>query len=150
MLIVELECLKYKTYKSAPIVALYWLLKRLLTYWFMSDVLPTLKRCQQGSSMYITLCKAHPLSPRMITFENGQYRGRRQWDWSYFEKNTTHCRVEIIRKTLNKILANENGEFGERVARAAGATKASLLVREADILNLALRYALASHSQHPN
>lgn len=28
--------------KSAPIVALYWLLKRLLTYWFMSDVLPTL------------------------------------------------------------------------------------------------------------
>lgn len=29
-------------YKSAPIVALYWLLKRLLTYWFMRDVLPTL------------------------------------------------------------------------------------------------------------
>lgn len=31
-------------------VALYWPLKRLLTYWFMSDVLPT------------------PESPRMITF----------------------------------------------------------------------------------
>ena len=28
--------------KSAPIVALYWLLKRLLTYWFIRDVLPTL------------------------------------------------------------------------------------------------------------
>ena len=32
-------------YKSAPIVALYWVLKRLLTYWFMSDVLPTLLKC---------------------------------------------------------------------------------------------------------
>lgn len=29
--------------KSAPIVALYWLLNFLFTYWFMSDVLPTLK-----------------------------------------------------------------------------------------------------------
>ena len=28
--------------KSAPIVALYWLLNFLLTYWFMSDVFPTL------------------------------------------------------------------------------------------------------------
>lgn len=28
--------------KSAPIVALYWLLNRLLTYWFMRDVFPTL------------------------------------------------------------------------------------------------------------
>lgn len=30
------------THKSAPIVALYWLLKRLFTYWFMRDVFPTL------------------------------------------------------------------------------------------------------------
>ena len=30
------------SYKSAPIVALYWLLNRLLTYWFMREVLPTL------------------------------------------------------------------------------------------------------------
>ena len=30
------------TYKSAPIVALYWLLNRLLTYWFMREVFPTL------------------------------------------------------------------------------------------------------------
>lgn len=30
------------TNKSAPIVALYWLLKRLFTYWFMSEVFPTL------------------------------------------------------------------------------------------------------------
>lgn len=30
------------THKSAPMVALYWLLNRLLTYWFMSEVLPTL------------------------------------------------------------------------------------------------------------
>ena len=36
--------------KSAPMVALYWLLNFLLTYWFMSEVFPT------------------PLSPRMITF----------------------------------------------------------------------------------
>jgi len=31
------------TYKSAPMVALYWVLNRLFTYWFMSDVFPTLK-----------------------------------------------------------------------------------------------------------
>ena len=29
--------------KSAPIVALYWLLNFLFTYWFMSEVFPTLK-----------------------------------------------------------------------------------------------------------
>ena len=29
--------------KSAPIVALYWLEKRLLTYWFIKEVLPTLQ-----------------------------------------------------------------------------------------------------------
>lgn len=28
--------------KSAPMVALYWLLNFLLTYWFISDVFPTL------------------------------------------------------------------------------------------------------------
>lgn len=37
--------------KSAPMVALYWLVNFLLTYWFISDVLPTLE------------------SPRMITFK---------------------------------------------------------------------------------
>lgn len=36
--------------KSDPIVALYWLEKRFVTYWFIRDVLPTL------------------LSPRMMTF----------------------------------------------------------------------------------
>lgn len=30
--------------KSAPIVALYWLLNFLSTYWFISEVLPTLRR----------------------------------------------------------------------------------------------------------
>lgn len=30
--------------KSAPIVALYWLLNLLLTYWFIKEVFPTLKR----------------------------------------------------------------------------------------------------------
>lgn len=30
------------THKSAPMVALYWLLNRLFTYWFINDVLPTL------------------------------------------------------------------------------------------------------------
>lgn len=29
--------------KSAPMVALYWLLNFLFTYWFISDVLPTLR-----------------------------------------------------------------------------------------------------------
>lgn len=29
--------------KSAPIVALYWLLNFLFTYWFISEVFPTLK-----------------------------------------------------------------------------------------------------------
>ena len=29
--------------KSAPMVALYWLLNFLVTYWFISDVLPTLQ-----------------------------------------------------------------------------------------------------------
>lgn len=29
--------------KSAPIVALYWLLNFLLTYWFINDVFPTLE-----------------------------------------------------------------------------------------------------------
>lgn len=38
--------------KSAPIVALYWLVNFLLTYWFISDVLPTLE------------------SPSMITFRS--------------------------------------------------------------------------------
>jgi hypothetical protein len=31
-----------RTNKSAPIVALYWLLNLLFTYWFMSEVFPTL------------------------------------------------------------------------------------------------------------
>lgn len=35
--------------KSAPIVALYWLLNFLFTYWFISEVLPTL-RGQKTSS----------------------------------------------------------------------------------------------------
>ena len=35
--------LNYRTHKSAPIVALYWLLNRLMTYWFMRDVLQTLQ-----------------------------------------------------------------------------------------------------------
>jgi hypothetical protein len=30
------------THKSAPMVALYWFEKRLLTYWFIRDVFPTL------------------------------------------------------------------------------------------------------------
>ena len=43
-----------ETYKSAPMVALYWLLKRLLTYWFMRDVFPTLKKVSGQ-------CKPHRL-----------------------------------------------------------------------------------------
>ena len=36
--------------KSAPIVALYWVEKRLLTYWFIRDVFPTLKSASNSSS----------------------------------------------------------------------------------------------------
>lgn len=39
------------THKSAPIVALYWLLNLLLTYWFIRDVFPTLE------SSNMTLCQ---------------------------------------------------------------------------------------------
>jgi len=42
--------------KSAPMVALYWLLNLLLTYWFISEVLPT------------------PLSPRMMTLRSIRLR----------------------------------------------------------------------------
>jgi hypothetical protein len=38
---------KVESYKSAPMVALYWLLKRLLTYWFMREVLPTLDKSKE-------------------------------------------------------------------------------------------------------
>ena len=38
--------------KSAPMVALYWAVNFLFTYWFISEVLPT------------------PLSPRMITYNS--------------------------------------------------------------------------------
>jgi hypothetical protein len=37
--------------KSAPIVALYWLLNRLLTCWFIRDVLPTL--CGRASTISV-------------------------------------------------------------------------------------------------
>ena len=57
-----------RTHKSAPMVALYWLLNRLLTYWFMREVLPTLQRQPLrhgpgGEPVHTT----YPLSPRMIT-----------------------------------------------------------------------------------
>ena len=35
--------------KSAPIVALYWLLNFLLTYWFINEVLPTLVLSMGGA-----------------------------------------------------------------------------------------------------
>ncbi len=38
--------------KSAPMVALYWFENFFITYWFITDVLPT------------------PLSPRIITFNS--------------------------------------------------------------------------------
>lgn len=39
------------THKSAPIVALYWLLNLLFTYWFIRDVFPTLG--VQGESEFL-------------------------------------------------------------------------------------------------
>ena len=57
-------------------MALYWLLNRLLTYWFMSDVFPTLGDTNgwfgECHGDYVALrCavnKTHPLSPNMITY----------------------------------------------------------------------------------
>ena len=44
--------------KSAPMVALYWLLNFLFTYWFISEVLPTLER-YYGNSIQIVNSFAH-------------------------------------------------------------------------------------------
>jgi hypothetical protein len=48
-------------------VALYWLLNRLFTYWFMSDVLPTLGNEIHGGILE-KVEPTNPLSPRMITY----------------------------------------------------------------------------------
>lgn len=39
---VEVKCTEEFLYHYSPIVALYWLENRLLTYWFIREVLPTL------------------------------------------------------------------------------------------------------------
>lgn len=49
--------------KSAPMVALYWLLNFLFTYWFMREVFPT------------------PLSPRMMTFNRTFLRDAMATNW---------------------------------------------------------------------
>ena len=50
------------THKSAPMVALYWLLKRLFTYWFMSEVLPTLHTMYKSTG----ICEQSAQSPSHV------------------------------------------------------------------------------------
>ena len=45
--------------KSAPIVALYWLLNFLFTYWFINDVLPTLKKKKCNNLLSLEHQKYH-------------------------------------------------------------------------------------------
>lgn len=59
--------------KSAPIVALYWLENRLLTYWFIKEVFPTL------------------LSPRMITFWRTFFR-----DAIFLKENMTKIPIRLM------------------------------------------------------
>ena len=70
---VPTEAIMGVSYKSAPIVALYWLLKRLVTYWFMRDVFPTLQyrlisSTYDGDEANTTI--TYPLSPRIITYSS--------------------------------------------------------------------------------
>jgi len=41
--------------KSAPMVALYWLLNFLLTYWFIKEVFPTLQNHKSEKSKLVSL-----------------------------------------------------------------------------------------------
>lgn len=52
--------------RHSPIVALYWFENRLLTYWFMSEVLPTLYVLSDRTACTLG-GPAYPESPRMIT-----------------------------------------------------------------------------------
>jgi hypothetical protein len=57
--------------KSAPMVALYWLLNFLFTYWFIKEVFPTLNGLKSVSQCaYEKETCSYPLSPRMMTFNN--------------------------------------------------------------------------------
>lgn len=51
-------------------VALYWLLNFLLTYWFISDVFPTLHFVMDHVNHMCTFAVDYPLSPRIITLSN--------------------------------------------------------------------------------
>ncbi|TFK36724.1 hypothetical protein BDQ12DRAFT_686388 [Crucibulum laeve] len=57
-------------YKFAPMVAFYWLLNRLLTYWFMREVSPTLSPRKLMSYMVSAAewkRRTNPLSPGIMT-----------------------------------------------------------------------------------
>jgi len=78
--------------KSAPMVALYWALNFLDTYWFIKDVLPTLEvggcagserrggeRANEKAPLVFFLTPSpslysHPLSPRMMTLSRERRR----------------------------------------------------------------------------
>lgn len=70
--------------KSAPIVALYWLLNRLLTYWFIREVLPTLWVCTVSGR--VGLSSGGWNGPRVA--EDDDLRG---WSWLAVGCNGRSC-----------------------------------------------------------
>lgn len=73
-------------------VALYWLLNRLLTYWFINDVFPTLATSDKPL-FFRTVDISHPLSPRMITCtvrRRGLNTAKIRGKVTYLEEYSTH------------------------------------------------------------
>lgn len=94
--------------KSAPMVALYWLLNFLLTYWFIKDVLPTLVWCAMVSCQFgfhgcvyklsFTRCRLE-WWPTEYSFSHSQLVVLANKD-VYLEKNFftwSHCREKRTR-----------------------------------------------------
>ena len=80
-------------------VALYWLLKRLLTYWFINDVFPTLhtrgrmrNRTANGKGDH------RPTIAQNDNLQNTRLSSRsleKQRQRSHLEENTAHCCMQI-------------------------------------------------------
>ena len=68
--------------KHLPMVALYWFEKRLLTYWFMSEVLPTLRYAnRKASSLSPGAFGRSSLSGRQVVCANGWDKWRDSVGW---------------------------------------------------------------------
>ena len=88
------------THKSAPIVALYWLLKRLLTYWFINDVLPTLYESKNMVESLGLRTSRRPFDAPTVAEDNNLEinnistsrlgSGRIPEGGKYLEQDTTH------------------------------------------------------------